>query len=140
MDNHNLCQPLLYLLKFTKMKKNKIIYWISTSLLSLMMLGSAMFYLTQTDMVREIFSALGYPHYIIYPLAVAKILGVIAIVSNKNVDLKDLAYKGFLFDFILASSAHINAGDSGFAPSLAALLLLITSYIYNAKLVSTTEQ
>ncbi|WP_411029865.1 DoxX family protein [Spongiimicrobium sp. 3-5] len=120
------------------MKKNKIIYWITTGLLSLMMLGSAMFYLTQTPTATQIFNSLGFPAYLIYPLALAKILGVLAILTNKSDFLKDLAYKGFFYVFILAASAHINAGDGGFAPALIALLLVITSYLYNKKLRLTT--
>jgi len=122
------------------MKKNKVIYWSTTGLLSLMMLGSAGFYLTQTDTVREIFTSLGYPHYIIYPLAIAKILGVAAILSNVNAGLKDLAYKGFFYDFLLALSAHLAAGDGGFAAAVIALALAITSYIFNKRIFPASEK
>lgn len=115
------------------MKKNRIIYWSATGLLCLMMLASAGFYLTQTETVKEIYSSLGFPHYLIYPLAFAKIMGAGILLAMPQGELKDLAYKGFFFDFVLAFSAHINAGDGGFVAALVALALLITSYIYHKK-------
>lgn len=115
------------------MKSNKVIYWISTSLLCLMMFGSAMFYFTQYDTAKEIFTMLGFPHYIIYPLAILKVLGVVAIVLKRSVFFKQLAYAGFFYDFLLALSAHLNVGDSGFVAALMALILLVVSYIYDKK-------
>lgn len=116
------------------MKTNKIIYWIATGLLSLMMLGSATMYFIQHEAVAEVFKSLGFPIYIIYPLAIAKILGVIAIVTRKSPALKEWAYAGFFFDFVLASSAHIMAGDGQFAPAIVALVLLFTSYFFERKI------
>jgi hypothetical protein len=36
-------------------------------------------YFTKTEMVKDFFESLGYPTYIVIPLAVAKTLGVIII-------------------------------------------------------------
>lgn len=116
------------------MKTNKIIYWIATGLLSLMMLGSAGMYLLQHDFVATVFTNLGFPVYIIYPLAIAKILGVIAIVTRKSPALKEWAYAGFFFDFVLASSAHIVVQDGEFAPAMVALVLLFVSYFFEKKI------
>ena len=121
------------------MKSNKIIYWISTSLLCLMMFGSAMFYFTQYDTARGIFEMLGFPEYIIYPLATLKMLGVIAIITKRSAFLKQMAYAGFFFDFLLALSAHLNAGDGGFIAALMALIFLIVSYIYDKKVFNDSE-
>ena len=112
---------------------NKIIYWTSTILLSLLMCMSAGMYLFNTVMVEGIFKSLGYPTYIIYPLAFAKIVGVLAILTKKSTFLKELAYAGFFFDFILAFSAHINANDGGHLTALVAMILLVVSYIYDKK-------
>ena len=84
-------------------------------------------------MVEGIFKSLGYPTYIIYPLAFAKIVGVLAILTKKSTSLKELAYAGFFFDFILAFSAHINANDGGHLTALVAMILLVVSYIYDKK-------
>ena len=112
----------------------KIVFWIVTGLLSLMMLGSAAMYIFQYDSTALIVQSLNYPTYIIYPLAVAKILGVIAIVSNYSRILKEWAYAGFFYDFLLAASAHYFSGIEGAWMALVALLLLIVSYILDKQL------
>jgi hypothetical protein len=99
-----------------------------------MMLASGVMYLANYAEVAKSFNSLGYPTYLIYPLGIAKILGVIAILTKKSKILKDLAYAGFFYDFILAASAHINAGDGGFPIPLAALVILIVSYVTDRKI------
>ena len=105
----------------------KIVNWIATILLSLLMLASAGFYIFGYAQVAPIFLSLGYPTYIILPLATAKILGVIAIITGQSRFLKEWAYAGFFFDFILAASAHIHAGDGGYPTAILAMILLIVS-------------
>ena len=58
------------------MKKFKIGFWISTGLLSAMMLMSASMYVFNHEEIAGLFTKFGYPTYIIYPLAVAKLTGV----------------------------------------------------------------
>lgn len=99
-----------------------------------MMLASGIIYLISYEEVAIIFSSLGYPAYLVYPLGIAKILGVIAILTKKSRTLKDLAYAGFFYDFILAFMAHINARDGGFAFPIIALVLLIVSYTIDRKI------
>lgn len=115
-------------------RTNKTIYWISTGLLSLMMLMSVSMYFFNHAEVSETFTKLGYPTYIIYPLAIAKLLGLVAIWTNKIKALKDWAYAGFFFDFILAFGAHFMIKDGGHMPALVALVLLLVSYWYSKKL------
>lgn len=116
------------------MKKFKLIYWISTGILSAFMLMSAGMYIFNNEEISKLFVSLGYPAFVIYPLAVAKILGLIAIWTNKSKTLKEWAYAGFFFDFILASSGHIMAKDGEFAGALIAIVLLFTSYFSWKKL------
>lgn len=78
------------------MKTNKVIYWISTGLLSLLMLMSGGMYIFNNEMAREAITNLGYPAYVIYPLAIAKILGVVAILTRKSKVLLEWAYAGLL--------------------------------------------
>jgi len=99
-----------------------------------MMLISAGMYIFNNAEVSEVFSGLGFPAYIIYPLAIAKILGIAAIWYNKFTSLKEWAYAGFFFDFVLAFSAHIMIGDGEFAPAIVAMVLLFTSYFSWKKL------
>ena len=66
------------------MKTARIIYWIVTGLLCLMMLASAAIYIFNHDEAAKVFTSLSYPAYLIYPLAAAKIPGVEAIVIKNQ--------------------------------------------------------
>ena len=116
------------------MKLNKIIYWLSTAIFSSIFLFSAIMYFTKYEMVKGFFTSLGYPVYIIYPLAIAKILGVVAILSKKSRVLKEWAYAGFFFDVALASAAHIYTKDGGQLLALTAMVMLIISRIFDSKI------
>ena len=110
-------------------KRNKIIYWIATGLLTALAAMNVVVYLTQYDMVAEAFAGLGFPTFLVYPLALAKALGIVAILSRKSVVLKEWAYAGFFFTFGIASMAHFNAQDGGFvAPLVAMAILLVSRY------------
>ena len=116
-----------------KLKQEKIIYYTTTGLLTLLMLMSVGMYLFNHEVMVETFTKLGYPSYIIYPLATAKVLGLIAIWSNISNSLKEWAYAGFCFDFILALLAHIHVNDGEHIPAIIALVLLSISYHYSKK-------
>lgn len=114
-------------------KRNKIIYWVFTGLLVFLASFSAVMYVANYEVMVETFGKLGYPAHIIYPLAVAKILGVIAIITKKSQTLKEWAYAGFFFDFMLAIMAHVSAGDGEFMGAVIATLLLVGSYVFDKK-------
>ena len=120
------------------MKYAKIIYWITTVMLCGIMLFSAIMYFTKYEMVKGFFEHLGHPTYIIYPLAVLKILGVIAILSRKVDWLKEWAYAGFFFDMALATAAHHFAGD-GLGLSVIGIVLLIISYSLEKRVFQTAQ-
>ena len=111
------------------MKAKKITFWIVTGLLSAMMLMSASMYLFNYDEITVLFGTLGFPAWVIYPLATLKILGIVAILTRKVHWIKEWAYAGFFFNFLLALGAHLSAGDGEFPGAIMALVLLITSYI-----------
>lgn len=115
------------------MKTNKILYWIFTGLISAMMIMSSFFYFTQTDEIGKVFEGLGYPAWLVIPLAIAKVLAVIAIVSDKSALLKRLAYYGLAIDFVLALIAHLMAADGEFGGAVVAIVLLAGSYFFNQK-------
>ena len=115
------------------MKTNKIIYWVSTGLLSAMLLMAAGMYLFNNEMIQEMFKAFGYPVYIIYPLAVAKISAVIVLISQKQSKIKEWAYSALLFEFILAFFAHFMIGDGEQMGAVIAMTLLGVSYIFGRK-------
>ena len=110
------------------MNKIKLTNLISTGLLTLMMLGSAGMYIVKNEEISKVFESLGYPSYIIIPLAILKVLGLIAIWTNKSKSLKEWAYAGFFFDFVLAFFAHYMVSDGEHIPALGATVILLISY------------
>ena len=116
-----------------QMKTMKLIFWISTAVFSLLMIMSAGMYFAMNEEAVKTFTSLGFPTYIIYPLAIAKILGVVAILTRKSELLKEWAYAGFFFDIVIALSAHLIAKDGEFAIAIVALVLVLTSYITGKK-------
>ncbi|WP_281989010.1 DoxX family protein [Aquimarina aggregata] len=110
----------------------KIVYWIATVALCAIMLYSAQMYFFNTEMVKGFFESFNYPTYIVIPLAVAKLLGIAAILTNKIKWIKEWAYAGFFFDLVLASLAHSNARHP-IGLSVYAIVLLIISYIAGKK-------
>ncbi len=115
------------------MNKDKIIYWVATGLLSAMYFGGAVFYITQGEMVRGMYGQLGFPAYLVTLLIIAKIAAPIAILVRKPVWLSDLAYSGIFWHLLLAVSAHVNAGDSGYPPAVIGLILLAISFLWQNK-------
>lgn len=115
------------------MKTYKIIFWVVTGLLSALMLMSVGMYFFNYDEVSKAFTGLGFPTYIIRPLGTLKLLGVATILTRKYPVVTEWAYAGFFFNFVLAASAHLNAGDGEAGGSFMALVLLIASYITSKK-------
>jgi len=115
------------------MKTNKIIYYASTGLLTLLMLFSVSMYFFNHEEVAQMFANFVYPTYIIYPYAVVKLLGLFAIWNPNFKTLKEWAYAGFFFAFILAFFAHYMIGDGEQFGALIAFILLTVSYIFNKR-------
>ena len=115
------------------MNRNKIFYWIVTGLFCAFMLMGASMYVLNNDHVAQEFIKLGFPLYLIYPMAVAKVLGVLALIGLKNKSLKEWAYAGFFFEISLAISAHLNVGDCDHMVAVVAMVLLIASYFIAKK-------
>ncbi len=115
-------------------KTTRISYYVATGLLTLLMLFSAQMYFFKTEMVRGFFDSLGYPSYLVYPLAIAKILGLIAIWTRKSRTLLEWAYAGFFFDTVLAAAAHLQAEDGGHVMAMGGVVLVIVSYVAAQKL------
>ena len=115
------------------MNTEKIIYWVATGVLCAIFLYSAQMYFRNYDMVQGFFEMLNYPTYIVYPLAVLKILGIIAILSKTSDTLKEWAYAGFFLDLVLATAAHYYAGH-GIGLSAMAFIPWAVSYFMDRRL------
>ncbi len=114
-------------------KRDLIIYKIITGLFTALVLMGASQYFFNHEVVVGMFKSLAFPTYLIYPMGIAKVLGLVAIWSNISKRLKEWAYAGFVFNFLLAISAHINVNDGEFMPAVMALLFVIASYVYDRK-------
>jgi hypothetical protein len=116
------------------MKKINIIYWIATGLILALMLFSAIGSFMSNPDGAKMMDALGYKPYIIQFLAVAKILGIIAILAPGFPRIKEWAYAGFAFDLIGATySMALNLPFSQWAPMPIFIAILAVSYIYYHK-------
>lgn len=115
--------------KDMKTKTINIMYWISTTLVSLMMIFSAYSYFANPE-VKQGFQHLGFPDYFRIELAIAKILGAIILLLPTKSDVKEWAYAGFVITFVSAFIAHTASGDpiSNRVGPIVFLLVLALSY------------
>ena len=118
------------------MKKDLLIYRIVTGLFSVMILLGVVQYFFNHDMVKGMFQALEFPTYLIYPMGITKILGLVAIWGNFSKTLKEWAYAGFVFNMLLGISAHLNVGDGEFIGATIGLVLVSLSYFFNRKIAT----
>jgi hypothetical protein len=114
------------------MKKINIIYWISTALILALMLFSAISSFIPNPDGAKMMTQMGYQAYVMHFLAVAKILGVIAILVPGFPRLKEWAYAGFTFDLIGAtySMYATNFPVANWAMMFIFIAILACSYIY----------
>jgi peptidoglycan/LPS O-acetylase OafA/YrhL len=126
------------LLKFIKMKKTTIIFWVTTIIIFLME-GVIPALTSQTELAKEGIRHLGYPAYFGNMLVVFKVAGALAlIIPQVPKRIKEWAYAGFAFDFIAAAVSHGSVDGIGnfqtFFP-LVFLAILAASYLtYHKKL------
>ena len=114
------------------MKRDKVVYWIATGLLSAGMLMSAFMYLTKSPELMKSFQSAGYPEYFVTILGTAKLLGAIVLLVPVWSGLKEWAYAGFTFTFIGAVWTHLATSTSWIAPFIALLILMI-SYLFRVR-------
>jgi hypothetical protein len=118
-------------LKKQTMKKQKLLFWISTGLIALFE-GVMPALTSQTELAKEGITHLGYPPYFGNALVIFKVLGVLAlIIPAVPKRIKEWAYAGFAFDFIFAAISHgavdgINGNT--FFPFIV-LAILVVSYV-----------
>jgi DoxX-like family len=108
----------------------KIVYWGSTGIVGLALLG-ALSYLSGSPEVVSGFTKAGYPQHLRIVLGVAKPAAAIVLLLPGLSVLKEWAYAGATFAWIMA---FISARASGEGPQvwslpLVLLVLLIVSYV-----------
>lgn len=93
------------------MRKTTVLYWLATGLLALMMAKSAYAYLADPA-VRVECHRLGFPDYFRVELAVAKLLGVVALLLPPvPPQLREWTYAGFTILLVSAVIAHLASGE-----------------------------
>jgi hypothetical protein len=126
-------------------KTNKIIYWVTTALLSFGMLASGLQQLWRTKEMDEMITHLGYPLYFMTILGIWKILGVIAIIVPGFKLVKEWAYAGFFFAMSGALLSHLACGDHGVkviaGPVMQCIFIILSWYFRPAdkKIISTNK-
>jgi hypothetical protein len=112
------------------LKTARIVYWVATMLFVLPQAWSAVQYLTMAPRMMQTFTGLGYPPYVMSFLAVAKLLGIVAILWGRPSLLKEWAYAGFTFDTLGAAWSHLSSRDPWFivAVPLAFFVVQLVSY------------
>lgn len=112
----------------------KIVYWISTATICAFLLYTVGMFFFNHDATINNFVSFGYPIYIIYPLAAAKIAGVLVILFFNHLrSLKEWVYAAFFFNFVLAFFAHFLISDGGHFGAFFAVTLLLISYFTGKK-------
>ena len=121
------------------MKTTKILYWIFTILLVVLMLFSAISSFIPNPQGAELLKHIGFTLPILKFLAVAKILGVIAILVPGYPRFREWAYAGFTFDLTGAIYAGLAAGDSIviWIPVIIGLIFVFGSYITYHRLLKS---
>ena len=108
----------------------KIAYWSSTVIVALALLG-ALSYLTGSEQVVSGFARSGYPQHLRIVLGIAKPAAAIVLLLPGRPVLKEWAYAGATFAWVMAFIAAYAVGDGPqvWALPLVLLALLVVSYV-----------
>lgn len=114
-----------------KKRRINIIYWILTTLMSILILSGAIIDIMKSEEAIAFIRHLGYPEYFVRFIGIMKVAGILTIILPFATRLKEWAYAGLVFDITGAIYSHICSGD-GFTtwfPAVVALLIVCGSYL-----------
>ena len=111
-------------------KTKRRVYWITTSLLALAMVGAGIQETRHAPEILEAAQRLGYPEYVLTLLGIAKLIGAPLLVVPGIPRLKEWVYAGFAFDFGGAIISHTAVGDTliQILPAVFCAVILAVSY------------
>lgn len=118
------------------MKRNLLVYWVTTAIIAAAMLYSSYSYFFDPAMESS-FVNLGFPDYFRVQLGFAKAAGAFCLLIPRiPARIKEFAYAGFAIAYVSAFIAHTAVNDPVSEQIKAVLLLLIlaVSWIYFYKL------
>ena len=107
----------------------KVTYWVSTALVSLALLGS-LSYLTGSEQVVSGFAKAGYPQHLRIVLGIAKPLAAIALLLPGLGLLKEWAYAGVTFAWVMASISAYSSREGVQVWSIPLILLVLMGVSY----------
>jgi hypothetical protein len=124
------------------MKKIRVFYWITTILLSLLMIFSSISSMVSPAQSEAFFKTINMPAYLIPFLSVAKLLGVIAILVPGFPRIKEWAYAGLIYDMAGAAYCNYAVGKTTaeWAPIFLFIAIGFASYfLYHKKIALQTR-
>jgi len=119
--------------------KTKIIYWISTGILSFWEISGAFF--MNSQMAIDGMHHLQLPDWFRWEVSIGHLIGGILLIIPLRKRIKEWIYVAFGIDFISAIIAYLaidGISANAFSP-LIVLFLLIVSYIYYHKLIKLKD-
>lgn len=124
------------------MKKTRILYWTITGIFAAFMLFTAIPDIMMSPDAVKMISGLGYPHYFIPFIGVAKVLGSIAILIPGFKKIKEWAYAGLFFDLVAATYSIVQT--AGISPSLMFMVLpivflFVSYYLWHKSMEAKTD-
>jgi hypothetical protein len=117
------------------MKKEKIIFWITTGLLGLFILPGAFF--MNSEMAIQGAQHLGVPEWLRWEVSIGTLLaGLILVIPKLPRRLKEWNYVALGIVYVSALIAHLTVDGFVFASFMPVITfgLLVTSYVYYHKL------
>jgi hypothetical protein len=122
----------------TPVKRDKIIYWISTGVIAALMLASALNF-AFNESQKSAFQHLGLPNWFRLELTAAKLVGALALIAPATpARIREFAYFGFGLTIVSADIAHLSSGDPAYfvLPHAFFLGVLVVSYRLSHKLAA----
>jgi hypothetical protein len=122
-------------------KSTKAIYWTGVILTSLWFGTSGVCELTKNPLVWDITLQLGYPAHFIYILGVAKVLGVLVLLTpNRLLRLKEWVFAGVFFDILFAFFSKLAVlGLAATVDAIIAFVMVSVTYVMFRKLYPVTQ-
>jgi hypothetical protein len=104
-------------------KKTRMLYWVFTILLCLLLVPDGIGGIMQEQHGQDVLRHLGFPMYLLIISGVAKLLAVIALLQNRWQTIKEWAYAGNAINFIGAFASRAFVGDGLFETMFPLLML-----------------
>lgn len=124
-----------FLIYFLHMKKQKMIYWVSTIILGFIIIPGIFFMNTEFALAGP--RHLGIPNWLRLEVGIANfIAGLVLVIPYVKGWIKEQAYIGLGFTYLSALIGHMTIDGFGTsaAQAIVFFLLLLTSYIYYHKM------